>query len=95
MALLLLHSCGCGSVVFYPLALDCCFADSAAAFADPMDLDPELRKAIAAATGKDIESIENSKVSPMPEGLLNTLQKDEILDLLAYLLSGGQTTAKR
>ena len=44
---------------------------------------------------KDIESIENSKVSPMPEGLLNTLQKDEILDLLAYLLSGGQTTAKR
>jgi hypothetical protein len=44
---------------------------------------------------KDIESIENSKVSPMPEGLLNTLQKDEILDLLAYLLSGGQATAKR
>ena len=44
---------------------------------------------------KDIESIENSKVSPMPEGLLNTLQKDEILDLLAYLLSGGKTTAKR
>ena len=60
MALLLLHSSGCGSVVFYPLALDCCFADSAAAFADPMDLDPELRKAIAAATGKDIESIEKA-----------------------------------
>ena len=35
-----------------------CFADSS--FADAMDLDPELRKAIAAATGKDIESIEKA-----------------------------------
>jgi hypothetical protein len=61
VALLLLHFCGCGSVVFHPLALDrSCFADSPAAFADPMDLDPELRKAIAAATGKDIESIEKA-----------------------------------
>jgi putative heme-binding domain-containing protein len=30
-----------------------------------------------------------SKVSPMPESLLNLLQEDEILDLMAYLLSGG------
>jgi hypothetical protein len=28
-------------------------------------------------------------VSPMPAGLLNMLQQEEILDLLAYVLSGG------
>jgi putative heme-binding domain-containing protein len=45
---------------------------------------------------QDIVSIEKSKVSPMPEGLLNTLTQDEVLDLLAYLLSRGQgATAKR
>jgi putative heme-binding domain-containing protein len=38
---------------------------------------------------KDIKSMEMSKVSPMPEGLLNLLTKDEILDLTAYVLSGG------
>ncbi|MFM7103666.1 MAG: c-type cytochrome, partial [Verrucomicrobiota bacterium] len=37
----------------------------------------------------DIVSIEPSRVSPMPEGLLNTLKEDEILDLMAYLLSRG------
>jgi hypothetical protein len=34
-------------------------------------------------------SIEPSKVSPMPTGLLNVLTKDEILDLVAYVLAGG------
>ncbi|MEW6307224.1 MAG: c-type cytochrome, partial [Verrucomicrobiota bacterium] len=38
---------------------------------------------------KKVKSIEHSKVSPMPEGLLNMLNQDEILDLLAYVLSGG------
>jgi putative heme-binding domain-containing protein len=33
-----------------------------------------------------------SKVSPMPEGLVNVLTKEEILDLLAYLESGGRVT---
>ena len=37
----------------------------------------------------EIESIEPSKVSPMPEGLLNSLQLEEIQDLVAYLLAGG------
>jgi putative heme-binding domain-containing protein len=37
----------------------------------------------------DIESIEPSKVSPMPEGLLNSLQLDEIQDLVAYLFARG------
>ncbi len=34
-----------------------------------------------------------SKVSPMPEGLLNILEKDEILDLMAYLESTGKADA--
>ncbi len=33
------------------------------------------------------------KVSPMPEGLLNQLTKDEILDLLAYIESAGKEKA--
>jgi putative heme-binding domain-containing protein len=37
----------------------------------------------------DIESIEPSKVSMMPEGLLNSLQLNEIQDLVAYLLARG------
>jgi hypothetical protein len=36
-----------------------------------------------------VRSIEPSKLSPMPTGLLNLLTKDEILDLVAYVLSGG------
>ena len=34
-----------------------------------------------------------SKLSPMPEGLVSILTKDEILDLLAYIESGGKATA--
>jgi putative heme-binding domain-containing protein len=37
----------------------------------------------------EVESRSLSKVSPMPEGLLNTFTKDEILDLLAFLESLG------
>lgn len=39
----------------------------------------------------DIETIEPSSVSMMPEGLLNSLREDEIQDMVAYLLSGGET----
>jgi putative heme-binding domain-containing protein len=38
---------------------------------------------------KQVKSMEPSKISPMPEGLLNMLTQDEILDLTAYVLSGG------
>ncbi|HEY1065727.1 MAG TPA: heme-binding protein, partial [Pirellulales bacterium] len=38
---------------------------------------------------KSIESLEPSPISPMPVGLLNMLTEDEILDLSAYVLSGG------
>jgi hypothetical protein len=30
-----------------------------------------------------------SKTSPMPNGLFDRMREDEILDLIAYLLSGG------
>ena len=36
---------------------------------------------------KDVESVTPSRVSAMPEGLLNTLTREEVLDLLAYLLN--------
>lgn len=41
---------------------------------------------------KEVKSIELSKVSLMPPMLLAMLKKDEILDLLAYVLSGGDKT---
>ena len=37
----------------------------------------------------DIDERDESKVSIMPKGLLNTMTKDEILDLLAYIISGA------
>jgi putative heme-binding domain-containing protein len=37
----------------------------------------------------EIESMETSKVSMMPTGLLNTLSEAELLDLFAFLLSRG------
>ena len=37
----------------------------------------------------DIQRRVASKVSPMPEGLVNSETKDEILDRLAYLESAG------
>ena len=45
--------------------------------------------AFANVKRKDVKSIEPSRISPMPEGLLNTLQPEEILDLLAFTLSRG------
>jgi len=36
-----------------------------------------------------VASIEPSKISPMPTGLLNLMREDEVMDLLAYLISGG------
>lgn len=38
---------------------------------------------------KNVKSIEPSKVSPMPSGLLSLMRKEEILDLVAYILSAG------
>ena len=38
----------------------------------------------------EITSMGPSPVSPMPPGLLNMMEKEEIMDLLAYVLSGGK-----
>jgi putative heme-binding domain-containing protein len=41
----------------------------------------------------EIEETLVSKVSMMPAGLINTLTRDEVLDLVAYLQSGGDPDA--
>jgi putative heme-binding domain-containing protein len=41
-----------------------------------------------------IESIEPSKISMMPEGLIDTLGREDILDLVAYLYSRGDANHK-
>ncbi len=51
--------------------------------------DPNQRETV---DRKLVKSIELSTVSPMPPMLLAMLTKDEILDLLAYVLSGGDRT---
>jgi putative heme-binding domain-containing protein len=51
----------------------------------PSMLAPDTREINKA----DIKSREFSKVSPMPLGLVNALNKEEILDLLAYFESAG------
>jgi len=43
---------------------------------------------------QDIVSIEPSKMSMMPEGLLNSLKEDEIQDMVAFLLSRGERHSK-
>ncbi len=51
---------------------------------DPVkDEKTEVRK-------ESIEKREFSKLSPMAQGLINVLSKEEILDLVAYLESGGK-----
>jgi putative heme-binding domain-containing protein len=54
-------------------------------------LDPA---ALVNVNAKKVESIEKSKVSMMPTGLLDTFKEDEILDLMAYLLSRGDRNHK-
>jgi putative heme-binding domain-containing protein len=46
--------------------------------------------ALVGVNQTQIEDMKPSPVSMMPEGLLNTLNQDEVLDLFAYLLSRGQ-----
>ena len=38
---------------------------------------------------RKVESVNPAKNSMMPAGLIDTLKEDEIMDLLAYLLSRG------
>jgi putative heme-binding domain-containing protein len=52
--------------------------------ANPLDSRQPIRIRL-----EDIEEEIESKVSLMPAGLLNTLQPEEILDLLAYVIAAG------
>jgi len=54
-------------------------------------LDPNAQTAI---NRREIDEIIPSRISMMPEGLLDTLKKEEILDLMAYLLSRGNPSHK-
>ncbi len=38
---------------------------------------------------KEVTSIAPSKISPMPKGLFDVMSENEILDLIAYVVSGG------
>jgi putative heme-binding domain-containing protein len=49
-------------------------------------LDPNLQVSV---DQRKVEEMKPSPISMMPEGLFNTLNKDEVLDLVAYLLSRG------
>ena len=49
-------------------------------------LEPETLTVVARS---EIDAMRPSKVSPMPEKLVNTLNRNELLDLMAYLLSAG------
>ena len=42
----------------------------------------------------EIEETVPSKVSIMPADLLNSLNRDEVLDLMAYLLSRGEKRSR-
>ncbi len=49
-------------------------------------VDPDDRRRVDKT---QIESRRVSEISPMPERLLDTLERDEVLDLLAWLVQGG------
>jgi putative heme-binding domain-containing protein len=57
-----------------------------------INTDPASPNQQVAVDRKQVKSIEPSKVSPMPPMLLNMLTKEEILDLVAYVLCGGDRT---
>ena len=51
--------------------------------------DPEDSTKVAEVAKDDVESVKPSPVSLMPEKLLQPLNENEVLDLLAYMLSRG------
>jgi putative heme-binding domain-containing protein len=53
-------------------------------------LDPEDSSKVVELQKADIEESKPSPVSTMPDGLLKSLNENEVLDLLAYLLSRGE-----
>jgi len=51
--------------------------------------DPEDISKVVKVPADQVDEVTPSKVSLMPKDLLKTLNQDEVLDLLAYLLSRG------
>ena len=47
--------------------------------------------AVTKVKAEYLTSIEPSSISMMPPGLLNTMDKEDILDLMAYLIAGGKS----
>ena len=56
----------------------------------PVMLAPQVTVEIPEA---DVKSEEPSSVSPMPAGLLNSFTKEQVIELLAFLDSGGDRNA--
>jgi putative heme-binding domain-containing protein len=56
----------------------------------PVMMNPQATIEIAAA---DVKSEAPSPVSPMPPGLLNELTREQVIELMAYLDSGGDRHA--
>jgi putative heme-binding domain-containing protein len=52
-------------------------------------VDPEDSTKVVEVTKEDVESVKLSSISLMPEKLLSPMNENEVLDLLAYLLSRG------
>jgi hypothetical protein len=44
---------------------------------------------LATLKEEEIADVETRPVSMMPPGLINSLNPDELLDLLAYIMTGG------
>ena len=52
-------------------------------------VDPEDSTKVAELKKSDVTDVKPSAVSLMPDKLLNTLNENEVLDMLAYMLSRG------
>lgn len=62
---------------------------------DTVDIYPAVNAAEAIAVKRtDVAKIEQSSVSQMPPGLINGLNAEEVRDLIAYLMSGGDPKDK-
>jgi putative heme-binding domain-containing protein len=55
--------------------------------------DPRNPTSVTRIPADDVDEVLPSKTSMMPQGLLDTLTEDEVLDLMAYLESGGNPKA--
>ncbi|MGB0578481.1 MAG: family 16 glycoside hydrolase [Limisphaerales bacterium] len=56
---------------------------------------PDVKAEPKIIARKDVKSIEQSPVSQMPPGLLNFLNPQEVRDLVAYLMTGGNPKDRR